>query len=474
MLIGRENEKNTLHALTESNESQLCVVYGRRRVGKTYLIRETFHYQFAFKHTGIYNGTFKRQLASFRSSLMAAGLEDCKKLASWGDAFDELKRLIASLPSGKKVVFIDELPWMDTRKSSLISELENFWNGWVTARPEKDVVLIVCGSATSWITKKLLQNKGGLRGRITERIMLQPFTLSECEEYVQAEKIPFSRRDITEMYMILGGIPYYWSLLKKNCSVAQNVDSLFFSRDAQLKDEFEALYHTVFTNPAGYIKVIETLGRKKQGMSRDEILAESKIEDGGTFSTILAELEQCGFIYKYMPFGQKAKGAIYQLIDNYTLFYFHCIKKNAFTDEQYWQHTYLSPDHNTWAGLAFERVCLQHIPQIKRALGISGIVSNVCSWRTKKTEDHPGVQLDLLISRGDNVVNLCEIKYYKGEYTVSDRDIESFQRKIDVFRTVTKTRKAVYLTMISFNGIAPNANRNAVQSIIVADDLFKS
>ena len=472
MIVGRKIERIKLRELLEKEESQFCVLYGRRRVGKTFLVRESFGYEFFFQHTGIYQGSLKRQLVAFRSSLVAAGHDNCPALSTWDEAFAQLKYLIENGPRGKKVLFIDELPWMDTHKSNLISSLENFWNGWVTARAEKDIVLVVCGSATSWITRKLLKNKGGLRGRLTERIFLSPFTLAECEEYSNAAGLSLSRRDVMELYMVLGGIPYYWSFLKKGYSVAQNIDYLFFANQAQLSDEFEALYYTIFKNPLGYIKVIEALGKKRQGLSRDEILSFSKIKDGGTFSTILAELEQCGFIRKYVPFGHKDSGALYQLIDNFTLFHFHCIKKNAFGDEMYWQHTCNSPEHNTWAGLAFEKVCFQHIPQIKNALGISGVVSNVCSWRTEKTDEHPGVQIDMLISRGDDVVNLCEMKYYSGEFLITEAVAKDFAVKTGVFRQLSGTKASVHMTLITSYGVVSNKYSSSIQSLLTFDDLF--
>ncbi|MCF0124083.1 MAG: ATP-binding protein [Ruminiclostridium sp.] len=472
MIIGRVDETRRLKGLLGKEESQFCVLYGRRRVGKTFLVRESFGYEFFFHHTGIYKGKLKRQLAAFRSSLIAAGLEDCPSLSGWDDAFAQLKRLIENGGRGKKVLFIDELPWMDTPKSSLVSELENFWNAWATARVEKDIVLVVCGSATSWITRKLLKNKGGLRGRLTEKMFLSPFTLRECEEYSKAVGLSFARRDVMELYMVLGGIPYYWSFLQKGYSVAQNIDNLFFVDHAQLSDEFEALYHTIFKNPLGYLKVIECLGTRRMGLSREDILSLSKIKDGGTFSTILQELEQCGFIRRFVPFGSGGNGALYQLIDNYTLFYFHCIRKNAFGDAMYWQHTCLSPEYNAWAGLAFERVCSQHIPQIKKALGISGVVSNVCSWRTGKSDEHPGAQIDMLISRGDNVVNLCEMKYTRGEYSITEAYAVELSRKADVFRQVTGTRMSVHLTLISSYGLADNAYSGIIQSQLSFNDLF--
>ena len=466
MLIGRKNEQKTLLSLLTSDESQFCVVYGRRRVGKTYLVRETFNYHFTFQHTGVARGKLREQLRAFRDSLSEAGLK-CAIPKTWFEAFDLLKQLIDNAPTGKKTIFIDELPWMDTPKSNMVSALEHFWNGWATSRAAKDIVLIVCGSATSWITRKMLKDKGGLRGRITEKIKVNPFSLIECEEYVRAAGLPMVRKDILEMYMILGGIPYYWSFVRRGLSVSQNIDQLFFAEDAKLKDEFQALYHILFARPDGYIDVIKTLTHRKAGLTREEILRHTKLTDGGSFSQVLDELEECGFIRRYIAFGKESQGTLFQLIDNYTLFYYHCIQKNAFSDEAYWSHTWLSGEHNVWKGLAFERVCLQHIPQVKLALGISGIVSNVCSWR------NANAQIDLLISRGDNVINICEMKYANAPFTIDKAYAQNLQNKIETFRNAVSPRQTLHLTLLTTYGVAQNEYWNMVQNEVTMDDLFK-
>ncbi len=472
MIIGREKEQRELLSLLEKEEPQFCAVYGRRRVGKTYLIRETFNYQFCFQHTGVAKGTLRQQLTAFRNSLMAAGMK-CRIPQTWIEAFELLKLLISHAPAGKKVLFIDELPWMDTPKGNLIGALESFWNGWATARREKDIVLIVCGSATSWISKKLLKDKGGLRGRLTNRIKLMPFTLRECELFTKGANLAFGRKDILELYMILGGIPYYWSFLKKGLSVAQNIDQLFFTENGQLRDEFEALYATLFKRPENYLKVIKCLSEgRKSGMTREDILAASNLSDGGTFSTILEELEECGFIRRYTSADTSQTNALYQLIDNYTLFYYFCIKKNAFSDEHYWQSTNTSPTHNTWKGHAFERVCLQHISQIKIALGISGVQTNICSWFTRGTEQHRGAQIDLVIQRADGFTDICEIKHSINTFTIDNNYAKELQNKLDAYQELSKDKRTLHLVMVTTNGIAHNDYYNMVQKEITMDELF--
>ncbi len=472
MIIGREKEQGELLRLLEKEESQFCAVYGRRRVGKTYLIRETFNYQFCFQHTGVAKGTLRQQLAAFRNSLVAAGMK-CAIPKTWIDAFELLKQLISNAPAGKKVVFIDELPWMDTPKGNLIGALENFWNGWVTARREKDIVLIVCGSATSWISKKILKDKGGLRGRLTNRIKVVPFTLRECELFAQSANLALGRKDVLELYMILGGIPYYWSFLRRGLSVAQNVDQLFFTETAQLRDEFGALYSILFKRPENYLKVIECLSNgRKMGMTREEILLASKLSDGGTFSSILEELEECGFIRRFASADTAEINALYQLIDNYTLFYYLCVKKNAFSDEHYWLNTFTSTSHNAWKGHAFERVCLQHIPQIKAALGISGVQTNVCSWFTRGNEVKHGAQIDLVMQRADGFTDLCEMKHSANVFTIDKEYAANLQNKLDAYQKLSKDKRTPHLVMVTTNGVAHNSNYNMIQNEVTMDELF--
>ena len=472
MIVGRDKEQLELLELLDKEESQFCAVYGRRRVGKTYLIRETFNYQFCFQHTGVSRGTLRQQLTAFRNSLVATGMK-CAIPKTWIEAFELLKQHVNNAPAGKKVLFIDELPWMDTPKGNLIGALENFWNGWATARREKDIVLIVCGSATSWISKKLLKDKGGLRGRVTNRIKLVPFTLHECELFAKTANLALGRKDLLELYMILGGIPYYWSFLKRGLSVAQNVDQLFFTETAQLRDEFEALYAVLFKHPENYLKVIDCLGDgRKTGMTRGDILHETKLSDGGTFSTILEDLEECGFIRHFVSADTTEANALYQLIDNYTLFHYLCIKKKAFSDEHYWTNTFTSTSHHVWKGHAFERVCLQHVPQIKAALGITGVQTNVCSWFTRGTEERRGAQIDLVIQRADGFTDLCEIKHSAHVFTIDKDYAANLLNKLEAYQELSKDKRTPHLVMVTTNGVVHNSNYHVVQNEVTMDDLF--
>ena len=472
MIIGRQKEQMQLRQMYASEQSEFVVLYGRRRVGKTYLVRETFQNTFAFKHTGIYKAEKEKQLKEFSRSLQLSGMRDVPKIKDWYDAFAALGDFLGSLPEGRKVVFIDELPWMDTPKSGLISALEHFWNGWVTYR--NDIVLIVCGSATSWIIKKLIKNYGGLHNRLTKRIVLTPFTLHECELYANARELGMTRQQLLETYMVLGGIPYYWSLLQRQLSWAQSIDALFFAPEAELQDEFEALYASLFRNPMKHIEIVKILGTKKVGMTRGEIADALGEDHGGTLSGILDDLEQCGFIRAYQSIGKSRKDTMYQLIDTYTLFYYKFIQANRQRDEHFWSRSLTTPMYNAWSGLAFERVCMQHVQQIKRALSIAGVGSNAYSWTYRAQEPNEmGVQIDMLLDRDDQVIDLCEMKFSHEQYTISKQYDDVLRHKVATFMEKTGTRKAVRVMIVTTLGLANNQYAGNVHNVVTMDDLFK-
>ena len=478
-MIGRKEELKYLKSLLTEEESQFVAIFGRRRIGKTYLIRESFNYNFTFEHTGVSNLSIDSneqrqiQLDKFSESLANFGYKSDEKITCWGKAFDGLKRIIENSKDKKKVLFIDELSWMDTKNSDLISALESFWNGWVMARKEKDVILIVCASATYWMTENIVNAKGGLHNRLTGQVYLKPFTLGECEEYLNTKNISFNRHQIIQCYMILGGVPYYWSLLKKGKSLPQNIDDLFFKENALLKNEFDNLYRALFNRPEQYVKIIEVLAESNNGITRDEIISRSGIPGSGDLSKKLSELENCGFIRKYIPFGYKQKNYTYQLMDNFTLFYYKFIKDNVF-DDNYWQNQINSPKVKAWSGLAFEKVCLEHISEIKKALGISGVYTEVNQWQCKKNLDEGifGSQIDLLIVRKDQIINLCEMKYSETDYLVDSDFDRNMRKKISDFTNLTKTKYAIHPTLITTYDVVENSYSKEIQSVIKSDDLF--
>ncbi len=480
MLIGRENERKILLDALTDEYSQFIAVYGRRRVGKTFLIRESYNYNFTFQFTGAAKTPTKKQLARFRLALKEHGLVDMPRVfTNWMTAFAELKRFLVGQPEGKKVIFLDELPWMDAPRSGFLSELESFWNGWASAR--KDIVFVVCGSATSWMVKKIIKNKGGLHNRLTHRIALKPFSLRLCEELLKSRGIEMTRKQILNGYMIFGGVPYYWSLLKKGASLTQEIDRIIFSDDGDMYDEFNMLYASLFKKPEPYIKVISLLASKKGGMSRLEIIEKGKIDDNGTLTEILNDLGWCGFIRGYSMIGKQVKGEIFQLTDHYTLFYYEFIKGKRH-GKNYWQTMEGKPQYNNWCGRAFERVCLWHTDQIKQKLGISGVLTDEYAWRyvpqktdeatENKVKKEEGIQIDLLIDRSDDIIDLCEMKYCNGKFSITEAYQETLDKRKHIFREVTKTKKALHTVFVTTDGLVQNAYAGDVQNEVCLDDLY--
>ena len=471
-MIGRAKEKQYLLEMSQREDAQLIAVYGRRRVGKTYLVRQVFENHILFSHTGLYNVKLAGQLLAFRDSLVQQGAKDVPKLHSWREAFLALRSFIVSCDLPERIVFLDELPWMDTPKSSFIAAFEHFWNGWASS--QKHLLIIFCGSATSWVIKKVLKNKGGLHNRVTGQIALEQFTLAECRDYSNSMGLSYSLQDIAEGYMVFGGIPYYWSFLRKKESLAQGIDRLLFEQNGQLRYEFSELYRSLFSEEDAYFEIVTVLAKKKQGLSLKELAAATGHQKGGSLSRHLEELEHCGFIRRYTSFGKKQKDAIYQLIDNFTLFHFAFIAEDSTPDPHFWSVSTTNPAVISWKGLAFERLCLLHIKQLKKALGISGVLTHIYSWRHSPDEIYPvGVQIDLIIERADRIVNVCEMKWSMSEFAIDKAYDLALRTKLDVFRNVTKLKHAIHLTMVTSYGVMHNMYWNSVQSEVVLEDLFQ-
>ncbi|MCD8184055.1 MAG: ATP-binding protein [Bacteroides sp.] len=467
-IVGRIREQKELKEYIASKSSEFIAIYGRRRVGKTFLVREMYGDRFTFYVTGMDNASMQEQLLNFNLALRRSSGREWKNASNWLLAFEQLISYLEGLPQGNKIIFMDELPWMDTHKSGFVSALEHFWNAWASAR--RDIKLIVCGSATSWMIDKLINNRGGLHNRLTHRILIEPFNLEECEQYFHSRNIAYSRHEIAECYMVIGGIPFYLSQMKKGLSVAQNIDRLFFAGSAALGNEFDNLYRALFKYSEKYVKIVEALAIKGKGLNRLELIKQTGLSNNGGPTTMLKELEACGFIRKYEPFGKVKKDALYQLVDFFTLFYFKFILKNRYKDEHFWTSSQESPVYRAWSGYAFEMLCLCHIRQIKKALGISGIQSLVSSWRSETSEE--GAQIDLVIDRKDQTVNLCEMKYSIIEFAIDKKYDANLRNKQAAFLAETKTRKSIQLTFITTYGVKPNAYSSRVQSEVLLEDLF--
>ncbi len=468
-LIGREQERKRLEEYLNSGRSEFIAVYGRRRVGKTFLIRKVLDERACFSFTGMENADMQDQLANYYFTLRKVW-PSAAKPSSWIEAFDELQTYLEHLPSGSKTVFIDELPWLDTARSKFIAALERFWNGWADGRD--DIKLIVCGSATSWMIDNIINNRGGLHNRKTHQIYVAPFTLNESRRYFNAYGFGYREKEIAECYMVMGGVPYYYSLMDRKESVAQNIDRLCFSPEGELKGEFENLYHSLFKRAGDHIAIVTALARKGKGLTRKQLLAATKLNNNQKFTITMDELEKCGFIRTYVPFSETKRDALFQLTDAFTLFHFHYFEENKFQDEKFWTNSLNSVRYRAWSGYAFELLCLNHIKQMKEALGISGVLTRVCSWTSKEEEGSRGAQIDLLIDRADQTINLCEMKFTRAEYEITKSDYDNLDNKIETFIQQSKTRKSVMLTMVTSFGVKENKFSGRIQRQVTMEQLF--
>lgn len=470
-IIGRSAELSRLNKYCKSGKAEFIAIYGRRRVGKTYLVNTFFDNDFIFSTTGIIGGKKAEELESFYTSLKDFGYEK-KAPKSWMEAFNALKELLSEkIVSGKRsVIFIDELPCLATPKSGLVKALDYFWNSW--ASKQNEIMLIVCGSATSWIVRNIINDKGGLHNRITHDMHLFPFKLKETKEYLNKNRFKWSSITILQCYMIFGGIPYYLSLLDRDKSLAENIDELFFGTAAPLKTEYRRLYKSLFSNPDRYMSIVKELAKNKKGLTRKELAEKLRIVNNGHFSDVLEDLVNCDFIRQYNILGKsvKSNGGLYQLVDFYSLFYSNFLTKKI-TDMHYWSHTLNTPAQNSWFGLAYERVAMAHIPEILASLGIDKILTEYYSWRS--TESSKGAQIDLIIDRADNMINLCEIKYSKGEYAIQQDEYDKINNRVTVFQNETKTKKGIFVTIITVNGIKDNSYSDIANSVITLNDLLR-
>ncbi|SDA60011.1 hypothetical protein SAMN03080617_01217 [Algoriphagus alkaliphilus] len=468
-LVGRKKPKERFQKLLKSKKSEFLAVYGRRRIGKTFLIKEYFNYQFDFFITGMANATTVQQLFNFDTELnRQSSLVFDKPSETWLIAFQRLREHLESKKKEKKlVIFIDELPWMQTHGSDFLMGLEHFWNAWATHR--NDILLIVCGSAASWMLTEVINSTGGLHNRVTAQIKIEPFNLGETEEMLVSKGCQLDRYQVIQLFMCLGGIPYYLDAVEPGKSAAQNIQELFFEKSGLLRNEFHNLYRALFKRHEIYERVVEVLSTKTYGMSRNEIIQASGLQSGGTLTKVLEDLEESGFITSYPSLDRKQKNTIYRLSDYFTAFYFRFLQKPQSSD---WLQLIDQPAHRTWQGFTFEQVCLDHIPQIKKSLGISGIQAEHAAWRG--SIEGKGAQIDLLIDRRDHVITICECKFQLDSFSISKEYADQIKSKISVFKEVSKTKKAVHFAFVSTYGLHRNAYSDMlVQSEVTMDALFE-
>jgi len=468
-VIGREKEKKILENALTSSQSELLVVYGRRRIGKTFLIRETYKNQLAFEFVGMYKASTREQLKLFQQSLSNFSKTKLKAPTNWLEAFQQLKNYCDTLTGNKKkVLFIDEFPWLDNNKSSFLKAFDNFWNSYATKR--NDLVVVICGSAAAYMINKIIRNKGGLHNRLTEKIRIEPFNLRETELLLKKNRVKLTRYDILQLYMVMGGIPHYLQKILPGESAVQAIDRLCFEKDGFLRNEFKDVFASLFGQVENHETIIRCLARVRKGLSRNKLLELTKLPSGGNLTRTLNELEESGFIEQYAAY-QGNKNALYRLKDEYCNFYIKYIEKSKPSKQGVWNKLQNQSSFSSWAGFTFETICIKHIEQIKESLKIAGIYSTIGSWIEKNNEN--GAQIDLLIDRDDNVINLCEMKFYNGLFTISKKYAEELQNKMNLFSESTKKKKSLYISFITTYGIKENEySKQFVQNSLKLDDLF--
>jgi AAA+ ATPase superfamily predicted ATPase len=486
-MVGREEEIKKLEAAYRSNRAEFIGVYGRRRVGKTFLVNETFADRFVFRHAGLSpveeeqkeelsdrvdERSMKRQLAHFHTSLLREGESGTLPPKNWEEAFFRMERLIdgKKIKGGKKVVFIDELPWMDTAKSGFITALEGFWNNWGCR--QSDLLFIVAGSSTSWMTNKLINNHGGLYGRLTREIRLSPLTLGECKSLFRENGVVLSDYDVAQAYMVFGGIPFYLNPMEPGQSLAQYVDSCFFGERATLRREFDRLFASVFNNPETMKTIVRALAERRIGFTRKEIEEATKIACGGTMSDYLRALEDSDFIVEYHPFGSSRRESYYRLSDPFCWFYLQFVDGKESLRADFWLENLDNPRIVSWRGLAFENLCFLHIPQIKRALGISGVRSEESAYTKRGDNGSEGAQIDLLIVRADNVADLCEAKFVSDDYRLDAKEERKLKRREIAVSELLPKKYVVHKVLLTTFGIAEHEYMWSYQNVVTLKDLM--
>ncbi len=466
-IIGRKHELNLLAETMISKQAELLAIYGRRRVGKTFLIREYYKKNFIFEVTGLSKGTLSDQLENFTKELQIKTKDKSIVVPKkWLQAFTLLEQYIEGLSTkNKKVVFIDEFPWMATPRSKFLMAFENFWNHFASKRD--DLIIVICGSAASYMITNIVKNRGGLHNRITKKIRLLPFNLNETELFLKHKGIKYTHYDILQLYMAIGGIPHYLGNLKKGDSVAQNIDRLCFAKDGLLNDEFNLLFKSLFKNSDVHMLIVGVLATTRKGINRSELIKKINVKSGGDFTLKLQELIESGFVSEYSYYQNKKKLNLYRLSDEYSLFYLKYIAEIIKGGAGTWQKLFKKPSYKIWSGFSFETVCLKHIKQVKKGLKIDAIYSTNSSWFNKNA------QIDLLIDRDDNVINICEMKFYNSPYTINKTHYNNLKNKLSEFENENNTNKNNFLTMITTYGIIQNKySTEIVENELTMGNLF--
>jgi hypothetical protein len=484
-LIGRQAERETLSRAAAVDRAALVAIYGRRRVGKTHLVR-THLAPLAgvyFEIIGQHAAPRATQLANFKEQLESTFFRyRLPELTSWREALsllgDAVERAAHERPREPIVVFFDELPWMATHRSGLVPAIDYLWNARLSKLP--NLVWVLCGSAASFMLDRLINAKGGLHNRITHRLRLDPFQLSDTRDFLASRGLRRGTAQTLELYMALGGVPYYLLQVPRGASAAQAIGQICFERSGQLSDEFARLFSSLFDDSGEHEKLIRAVAKRRAGVLRDELISLAGLKSGGRVSRRLDELEAAGFLARFVPYGKTKRDTSYRLIDEYCLFYLSWIEPaptSSFSTSgvKYWQAKAGSPGFRAWAGYAFEGICLKHSAEIQAALGIDTMANVVGTWRyapASGTSDR-GAQIDLLFDRPDGVINLCELKYAADEFVLTKAYAKELVEKVEIFKRRSKAKKDVLVTLVTTHGLKPGLwNDEVIDSVVTVDEMI--
>lgn len=482
-IVGREDEVQTLRSFLESDRPEFLAIYGRRRIGKTYLIRSFFEGEdvIFFNVTGTKDGLLSDQIAHFTKQIgdvFYRGVQ-LKSGKNWDKTFEILTDAFKTIQNKKIILFFDEFPWMATKNSKLLQVLDYYWNQYWSVNSQ--IKLIICGSSASWIIDKIVNNKAGLHNRLTRNINLEPFNLNEASEYLAHLGIKLNKEQILSIYMVMGGVPYYLSKLEKGCSAVQSIERLAFRRKSFLLEEFDNLFSSLFEDHETNIDIIRLIAENRYGLGQEALLKKmGKALHGKTGLRKLKALQDAGFIIAFKPHLHRKKGIYYKVIDEYTLFYLRFIEpiRNGLSErglvKGYWDKKHNSSEWNSWSGYAYEAICYKHIGQIRKALDLSPTAIPT-TWRytPRKGSKEQGAQIDLLFDRDDNAITICEIKYTDQAYSLSKSYAEILHKKVDVFQAITRNKKQIFLAMIVASGLKESIySKEMIDSEVTLDDLF--
>jgi uncharacterized protein len=473
-VIGRTAEKLVLDGVLASTDPELVAVYGRRRVGKTYLIREYLKPQLVLEVVGMHDQSMAIQLANFQAALRQAFPQvPLLQPSNWLEAFELLRQCLEQPGpiKGKRVIFFDEFPWLATRKSNFLSCFENFWNGY--ASRQRDLAVIICGSAAAWMIRNVVQSRGGLHNRLTRRIRLEPFRLPEVQQYLEYRKIRWDQRQIVLAYMALGGIPHYLNLIRPGQSAAQCIEAECIRPEGMLRNEYHSLFAALFESYTTHEAIVKVLATSWAGLTRDQVLAKARLRSGGGVTRAIEELQLAGFITETSSLDKKTKGSSLRLTDEFSVFYWHWM--HSATAANHWLRQTAGRRYDAWCGYAFESICFKHLDAVRRAIGIADVETQAASWRfvPRSGTDEEGAQIDLLLDRADRCMNICEIKFSDKPFVITKSYAETLERKLRVFRQRMGKPRTLFLTMITPHGVVQNRySEDLVTNQVLLKDLF--